>query len=235
MGGVVTVAGNDQVANPNPPRRSGKCHLLLLGLVALLILFPLVEDINRPVIQVMCLTLPFLAGVLVAETGRTDVRRAFVLAAIQLGLAGISFAVPEKDDGYPILLSIELLATVVLILFSTRCLGRYILRSPVITRDQIYAGVCMYIMLGFAFAALFYILNTLSPGSFSAGDSTEQGERPAALIYFSFVTLATLGYGDITPRSHFARSLSVIEALVGMLFIAIFMARLVSMRTDRDK
>jgi hypothetical protein len=234
MGGVVTVAGNDQVANPNPPRRNGKCHLLLAGLVALLILFPLLEDINRPVIQVMCLTLPFLAGVLVADSARTDVRRAFVLAAIQLGLAGVSFAVPERDNGYPILLSIELLATVVLILFSTRCLGRYVLRSPVITQDEIYAGVCMYIMLGFAFAALFYILNTLSPGSFSAGDSSGHGEGPA-LVYFSFVTLATLGYGDITPRSHFARSLSVIEALVGMLFIAIFMARLVSMRTDRDK
>ena len=234
MGGVVTVAGNDQVANPNPPRRSGKCHLLLLGLVALLIFFPRLEDINRPVIQVMCLTLPFLAGVLIADSGRADVRRAFVLAAIQLGLAGVSFLVPEKDNGYPILLSIELLATVILILFSTRCLGRYILQSPVVTRDEIYAGICMYIMLGFAFGALFYILNTLSPGSFSTGDSSAHGGHPA-LIYFSFVTLATLGYGDITPRSDFARSLSVIEALVGMLFIAIFMARLVSMRTDRDK
>src|SRR5215472_13116348 len=177
MGGVVTAAGNDQVADPNPPRRSGKCHLLLGGLVALLIGFPFMEDIGRPVIQVMCLTLPFIAGVLVADTDRSNVRRAFVLAAIQVGLAGVSFFIPEKDNGYPILLSVALLATVVLILFSTRCLGRYILRSPVITRDQIYAGVCMYIMLGFAFGALFYILNTLSPDSFSAaGESTAHGE-----------------------------------------------------------
>ena len=50
-------------------------------------------------------------------------------------------------------------------------------------------------------------------------------------MYFSFVTLATLGYGDITPRTNLARGLAVLEALAGMVYIAVFMARLVSMQS----
>ena len=61
------------------------------------------------------------------------------------------------------------------------------------------------------------------------------GRETPDLMYFSFVTLATLGYGDITPVSNTARTLAVVEALVGMLYIAIFMARLVSMRSLTDE
>jgi hypothetical protein len=87
----------------------------------------------------------------------------------------------------------------------------------------------MYVMLGFAFGAIFYLLNILSPNSF-AETAQGPGQTPD-LMYFSFVTLSTLGYGDITPRSNFARGLAVLEALAGMVYIAVFMARLVSMRS----
>ena len=76
----------------------------------------------------------------------------------------------------------------------------------------------------FAFCAMFYLLTILNPESF-------KGDQPD-LLYFSFVTLATLGYGDIVPHTRIARSMAVIEALVGMLYIAVFMARLVSMRSN---
>ena len=106
---------------------------------------------------------------------------------------------------------------------------RYVLRARIITRDQIYAGICMYVMLGFAFGAVFYLINILDPKSFAA--STQSPEDTPDLMYFSFVTLATLGYGDITPRTNIARGLAVLEALAGMVYIAVFMARLVSMRS----
>jgi hypothetical protein len=125
-------------------------------------------------------------------------------------------------------------ATAVLILFATNCVLGYVLRARSITRDQIYAGICMYIMLGFAFAAVFYLVDILDPKSFLMS-SNPTGRATPDLMYFSFVTLATLGYGDITPISNMARTLAVVEALVGMLYIAIFMARLVSLRSLTDE
>src|SRR6185369_14300634 len=103
----------------------------------------------------------------------------------------------------------------------------------IITRDQIYAGICMYIMLGFAFGSVFYLVYILDPTSFSVNNQLLGGKNPD-LMYFSFVTLATLGYGDITPRTPAVRGLAVLEALVGTIYVAVFMARLVSLRSIHD-
>jgi hypothetical protein len=126
-----------------------------------------------------------------------------------------------------------LLFTVALILFAASCVLRYVLKATVITRDQIYAGICMYVMLGFAFGAVYYLIDILDPKSFVA-NTRAPGDNPD-LVYFSFVTLATLGYGDITPQSNVARALAILESMTGMVYIAVFMARLVSMRSSRGE
>ena len=170
-----------------------------------------------------------MAGVVVVDPGPLHVRRAASLAAIQIGLAAATLVLRPAQAMYLAAVSLVLLATAALILYATYCVMGYVLRARSITREQIYAGICMYIMLGFAFGAVFYLLNTLDPRSFVSNAS----ESPD-LMYFSFVTLATLGYGDITPRTNIARSLAVVEGLVGMLFIAVFMARLVSLRATNE-
>jgi hypothetical protein len=207
-----------------------------VSLVALLVAFPMLEDLARP--RPLLLIVPsaavFVAGVLVADAGSRAVRVALILAAIQVALSGLTL-VQEKAATDWMAVALALAATMVLILFSTYCLLGYVLRARTITQDQIYAGVCMYLMLGFAFGTLFYLINMLDPKSFAANvELLARGDKPD-LLYFSFVTLATLGYGDITPRTNIARSLAIVESLAGMLYIAIFMARLVSMRTGSDK
>ena len=209
--------------------RSANCRYLLAGLVALLLAFPFLEDIARPLILMMPLAAVFVAGVVVADGGRTHVRRGLAIAAVQVGFTVLSLLARNEPALYVIAVAFALLSTVVLILFATYCMMRYVLRARIITSDQIYAGICMYVMLGFAFGAIFYLLNILSPNSFAA-TAQNPGETPD-LMYFSFVTLATLGYGDIIPRTNFARGLAVLEALAGMVYIAVFMARLVSMRS----
>ena len=72
---------------------------------------------------------------------------------------------------YSVAVALALTSTVVLILFATYCVMRYVLRARVITRDQIYAGICMYVMLGFAFGAIFYLVNI-------SGSQQLRGERP---------------------------------------------------------
>jgi hypothetical protein len=194
-----------------------------------LVAFPFLEDVARPLILIMPLAGVFVAGVVVADSGHLHVRSALILATFQIGLTAASLFLHETEFLYLVAVSLALVATVALILFSTYCVMGYVLRARTITRDQIYAGICMYVMLGFAFGAIFYLINILEPGSFAAS-----GTESPDLMYFSFVTLATLGYGDITPKTNIARSLAVIEALVGMLYIAIFMARLVSLRATNE-
>ncbi len=197
--------------------------------------FPFLEDVAKPLVLVIPLAGVFVAGVVVVDAGRPYVGRALALTAIQVGFTVLSLIEREATVTYRISVILALAATAVLILFSTYCVLRYVLRARVITQDQIYAGVCMYLMLGFAFGAVYYLVNILDASSFSTSSGMAVSGGKPDLMYFSFVTLATLGYGDITPRSNIARSLAVLEALAGMLYIAIFMARLVSLRGGIDE
>jgi hypothetical protein len=191
--------------------------------------FPFLEDIARPLVLVMPIAAVFVAGVVVADGGRAHVRWGLLIAAFQLAFAMLSLRARDHRQLYVVAVALALLFTVALILFAAYCVVGYVLRARIITRDQIYAGICMYVMLGFAFRRRLYLINILDPNSFVA-NARAHGDTPD-LVYFSFVTLATLGYGDITPRTNLARSLSVLESMAGMVYIAVFMARLVSMRS----
>ena len=104
-----------------------------------------------------------------------------------------------------------------------------------VTVDTILGAVCAYLLLGMTWTMVFALIETLSPGSYAAGGQSlaayggERREIFAGFIYYSFVTLTTLGYGDIAPLSSPARSLAALEAVMGQMFIAVLVARLVGM------
>ena len=224
-------AGSRTRRLPPPGSAPGTCRFLLRALTALLVLFPFLEDVAGPLVLVIPIAAIFVTGVAVVDSGRYRLTvRAGVIAAVQISLTILSLILRQARVPYLVAVTLGLLATAVLMLFTIRCVLHYVLQARAITLDQIYAGICMYIMLGFAFGAIFYLVNILDPKSFYMSTNVTGRDTPD-LMYFSFVTLATLGYGDITPGSNLARSLAVVEALVGMLYIAIFMARLVSMRS----
>ena len=111
----------------------------------------------------------------------------------------------------------------------------HILREERVSLDTILGGVCVYLLIGETFAYLFSMLELIGPGSFlEAGQLLRVppnvnhllGRRPE-LTYFSFITLTTVGYGDIVPTAPLARVLAVLEALVGQIFLATFLAFLV--------
>jgi hypothetical protein len=107
------------------------------------------------------------------------------------------------------------------------------LRSGRITADKIYAAICVYLLIGYAWAFADAILEGLNPGSFSispnATSVNEHIERTMQLRCFSFMTLTTVGYGDIVARSPMARTFAVLEALMGQLYLAVLIARLVGL------
>lgn len=104
----------------------------------------------------------------------------------------------------------------------------YLWRAERVTADVIYAAISVYLLFAIAWASAFLIVEKLDAGSFSAGFFDRDGDLTwFDLVFFSFSTITTVGYGDIIPLSSFARSLSIIEMVMGVFFTAILIARLV--------
>jgi len=100
-----------------------------------------------------------------------------------------------------------------------------VLAAGPVDMERICAALCVYLLAGIAFGGLFAALDAIRPGSLT-------GPAPIGLdgaVYFSFVTLATLGYGDIAPATSATRALAVLEAVFGQLYLAVLIARLVSL------
>jgi len=90
--------------------------------------------------------------------------------------------------------------------------------------DTVKGGICVYMLLGILWMALYRFVYEIDPHSFSV-----QFGQAWEFLYFSFTTLTTVGYGDITPVSSFAMMLTNLEAMTGQIFLAIFVARLVGL------
>ena len=116
--------------------------------------------------------------------------------------------------------------TILFIGYTTTVILSYLFTEDEITGDVIMGGICVYFLIGLAWAFIFFTLELFQPGSFQM----PQGQGTTDLShfsYYSYVTLTTLGYGDFTPISAQARSLALLEAIMGQLYIAILVARLV--------
>ena len=98
-----------------------------------------------------------------------------------------------------------------------------------ITYHRVIGAVLVYLTIGLVFVALYTLVGALSPLSFSGLRVVDRTTLPSDLIYFSFSTLTSVGYGDIVPVHPFARSLSNLEAIIGQLYPATLLARLVSL------
>lgn len=94
--------------------------------------------------------------------------------------------------------------------------------------DRIIAGICGYLIIGLMWENLYEMVEHLSPGSFLFADGSAVMREEGSFLYFSLVTLSTLGYGDITPTAALPRTLAALEAVMGTLYLAVFVASLVS-------
>jgi voltage-gated potassium channel Kch len=109
-----------------------------------------------------------------------------------------------------------------------------------VTGHRIRGAIVTYLLIGLVFSLAYSLIDALVPGSFAvAGSATTPvaggAESDLRWVYYSLVTLTTLGYGDITPISELARRLAVLEALIGQLFVAVLIARLVSLEIAHRK
>lgn len=177
-----------------------------------------------------------VVGILLAQDTKWQ-KQVLVALGVVWVFMGATFALNQEAIW-------ALLATYgVLILFHSMVIWvmlRFIFHAREVTRDVLYAASAVYLLLGAVFVSAFGLLETVTfaqtgQHAFSDGLVAADAIFPwQNFVYYSYATLTTLGYGDILPVTLWARSLASLEAMVGVLYITIIMARLVGLYAASD-
>ncbi|MDW5562783.1 MAG: ion channel [Methanomassiliicoccus sp.] len=190
--------------------------------VLLMVLTPFTKGPIGAIILSIIFSLILISGILTVS----DDRRLLVIGLIPLTIALItrwtSFLIGETElQAVSALFATITLAYITVLVFSS------LFKAHEVTTVVIWQAISVYLLIGLTWASLFLLVELLSPGSLL--DSLDPSAPMAypAIVYYSFVTLATLGYGDITPMTTTTRGLAVLEVLTGVLFMAILISRLV--------
>ncbi len=197
---------------------------LLASLVLLILVSPFLEGTRvGHFIGNALFSFVLLAAVNAASGNRRTQIVAFATAVLAILLFWTSTgdaAAPGRIAGMLLFVAVNVAAIVLLL--------RRLVLAPAVDFDVLCGAVALYLLLGVTWALTYMVMDTLNPSAFeSLSITTETGW--ADFLYFSFTTLTTLGYGDISPSAAFARIWAVMEAAVGVLYLALLIARLVSL------
>ncbi len=212
---------------PAPPQHG--YSVLLAALLMLMLLGPLAEDLGRGKLAEAAL----VSVVLVAGLYAISHRRGLALPVLLMGLFTLMVNWLLFVDVWDRASTIY--AEVTGILFFG-AIGLLVLqdvmsRAAKVNTSLINGALSVYLLAGLAFAYAMSLVSTLQPGAFNGAD-VHAGDRIAPFEYLSFVTLASLGYGDLTPQSQLARSLCTLEAVFGQIFMTVLVARLVGVQIN---
>lgn len=205
--------------------------LLLGALLLLLLTAPLtqgVEAAGGTDVRGLVVGLLFATVVVTGVIAASESRRTIVFAVL-LGLPPfcLQLLFPEASD---VTLSKATHAfTLVFLIYALVPIVRFLVRGRRVTLDTICAALCTYLLIGIIFASAYSLLELYDTKAFNTPGSVPFSERSEDSIYFSFVTLTTLGYGDITPASPGARTLAMFEAILGQFFLTVLVAWLVGL------
>ncbi len=188
---------------------------LLIALGLFFVWAPFVEEIEGGELIVSGLfSLVLLAGVVAVAD-----RKRIMVIAIVLAIPAIAgrWINHFRPDLIPPAVFLDLL--------------RFVFRAPSVNTEVLCASISAYLMLGLMWTMAYWLVDQLTPGgAFAFNTNTgKQSMKGFNAFYFSFITLSTVGYGDITPVSRMARWLAAMEAMTGLLYVAVLISRLVSL------
>ncbi len=209
--------------------RQTRFLLLLVSLLALMVLEPFIFDFTRMriLIDIFFSIILFTCIYAVGEKKRTT------LIAVLLALPKFGTTWALGFITHPLLNFLDSISGIIFIGYIIVLILKHIFKQNNVTLETIYGAIVVYILIGLLWVFLYNLTEFIHPGSFSiAADIASESKK--SLYYFSFVTLTTLGYGDITPVSDQAKSLAMLEAIVGQMFIAVLIARLVGIHISQS-
>ena len=152
------------------------------------------------------------------------------LTLLAIAVLAVLLRIVGLEAGYPTLSAASLALLTFVALVAAVSALRFVLRSSVITIEHLYAALDAYLLVGLFLGVLYWSMEVAWPGSLVV--SGEAASHPFKLshgIYFSFITLATVGYGDVVPGSEVVRGIAVVEAIAGQFYLAVMIARLMSL------
>ncbi|MBW2286459.1 MAG: two pore domain potassium channel family protein [Deltaproteobacteria bacterium] len=206
----------------------------LLGLLATALIVPRIAPVGAGLQFAIELA---IVAAMVEAVRRLQARVELVIVVAVVAVLAQSAAVMKVISDMPVWVVLNHASSVVFLFLVLGCILVNVWRQQSVETDTIVGGVVVYLMLGVAFAGLYQLVEFLAPGSFvvsnpEAGNwgpwEPEVGVYPR-LFFFSFVTLTTLGYGDLVPAGETAGALTSFEAVTGSLYLTILISRLVGL------
>jgi hypothetical protein len=208
----------------------GRFLLLFALLVLTLLLTPYLQD-HLYLIAALYIAVP-LAGVHAASFNRRN-----LVVAVILGLPAIVMSADQNLGTSFFPLWLTHISAVSFYGYTAAILLAFVLREKSITANTVYGALSVYLLLGMTWSFAYGMAEALSPGSFymDAAYDTDGVLDRKDFVYFSFVTLTTLGYGDILPITAHTRSLAILEAVCGVLFTGTLVASLIGRMGSRSE
>ena len=205
------------------------CAYFLGALALMFVSAPFMERIRGgDLIEAGLMTVVLTSAVVAVGARRRTLVTAIVLLTPTLIAKWLSHARPDL-----VAQEVYLGLAMVFVAFVIVQLLRYIIRAPRVDSEVVCAGIASYLMIGLLWALGYWLLGRLEPHAFLFTYAPEADREMKGFItlYFSFVTLTTCGYGDIIPIAAPARMLAAAESVVGVLYVGVLIARLVSLYT----
>lgn len=199
---------------------------LFHALIAMLILFPYLDPVHSDLHNIfIVLFLNTIVVALILYSVSPAIKH--FLFGLLLGLPALLLFWLNKADSNHLVIYSSIFAMYLYAIWMTI---RFLVFSKEFKVDQLFGGASVYLMIGLAWTILYLALELVTPGSFRAAADIGEGSSLtwSDFIYFSFTTLTTLGYGDITPINPIARSLAILEAITGVLFVPVIISGLVA-------
>jgi len=207
---------------------TGRFFLMLMTFIFLFTVYPLlVARIKTGFIFDLMTGLILVAGVSAVSSKRSRRWISLALVVPAMILTGLDYAYVN-----PALRQWEQILLLLFFICAAAWILEYIFLQREVTSEVISGAICTYFMMGMFWAYLYALLELLSPGAFQGPLNPDR--QSGDFFYFSFTTLSTLGYGDVTPASQLARGLAMLEAISGQMYLAIIIARLVGIHAAQS-
>jgi hypothetical protein len=196
--------------------------LLLLSLLLAILLTPVLGQDNwRRLVLAAVMFIPVILSIV-----RLSQIQGWMRSSVLLAFGNVAFGVAGNTFHSRVLTGIRWGFLAAFFALTAAGLFSYLRNSRSVAQAQLYTAVNIYLLLGLLWAALYLAIDAFYPGSIQVGSHAV--DRQTELLYFSLITLSTIGYGDIVPLSGETRILAALEGVTGVLYIAITVALLVS-------
>jgi hypothetical protein len=187
------------------------------------------QDLASRTERTVFLTLTLISGTAAIAQMRTYATAVASIAGIAILLRWIAWFLPPS-----ITTSMVDATTILAFCVLGGVLAVNVFGAGEVTLDRILGAVALYVLIGVVWAEAYSLINVHMSDAFAGAHGVEGIRDPSTWVYFSFSTLTTVGYGDITPIARLVRSLAILEALIGQLYPAIVLARLVSLHVSKS-